>query len=108
MTGYNAKMKDVQCSPIQRMVVKKVDYGNFDQSGTFNANARIDTACSMITSCRVKSLCGGNRSCELTMDNNILLSQYCSDTSKEIYTEYTCVDNSPTVITGSYVFIILK
>ena len=94
MTAYNATMKDVQCSPIQRMQVKKADYGNFDNNGVFEGSASIDRACSIITNCRVKSLCGGNRSCELKIDDNILLSQYCSDTSKEIYTEYTCVDNT--------------
>ena len=103
MTAFNAKMENVQCSPAQRMMVKSADYGNFDNSGTFNRNAAIDTQCSRLTSCQVKSLCGGNRSCELTIDNNILPSQYCSDTSKQIYTEYTCVDtySSSAITTGN-------
>ena len=103
MTAYNAEMKDVHCSPKQNMVVKSADYGDFDKNGAFNDDKNIDTTCSKLTNCQVKSLCGGNRSCELTMDNNLLPSEYCSDTSKEIYTKYTCVDtyNSSTIITGN-------
>ncbi|XP_028402426.1 uncharacterized protein LOC114525362 [Dendronephthya gigantea] len=86
-------MKDVHCSPIQLMVIHKAYYGDFNNSGTFDANAAIDAQCSRLTSCQVKSLCGGNRSCELTVDNNLLSSQYCPDKTKEIYIEYTCVDS---------------
>ncbi|XP_028399360.1 uncharacterized protein LOC114522810 [Dendronephthya gigantea] len=92
-TQYGDKMKDVHCSPIQRMVIHKAHYGNFIDAATFNANANIDKKCSGQASCEVKSLCGGNRSCELTIDNNLLSSQHCPDTTKELYIEYTCVDN---------------
>ena len=90
---YGDKMKDVHCSPIQRMVIYKAHYGDFNKSGIFDASETIDAQCSGLTSCQVKSLCGGNRFCELTIDNNLLSSQYCPDTKKELYTEYTCVDN---------------
>ena len=92
MTAFNAKMENVHCSPIQRMIVNSADYGSFNNIGTFAPNAAIDIQCSRLTNCQVKSLCAGNRSCELTMDNNLLPSQYCPDTSKQIYTKYTCVD----------------
>ncbi len=103
MTAYNAKMENVHCSPTQHMVIKGADYGDFDNGDTFDKNANIDTACSALTNCQVKSLCGGNRSCELAMNNNLLQSPYCSNTSKEIYTKYTCVDtyNSSTITTGN-------
>ncbi len=92
-------MENVHCSPIQHMVVKNADYGDFDNFGTFDSNTNIDMQCSKLANCQVKSLCSGKRSCDLTMDNNLLPSQYCSDTSKEIYTQYTCVDkyNSNTI-----------
>ena len=103
MTAYNAKMENVHCSPIQRMMVKSADYRDFDNNGTFNPNGNIDSQCSKLVNCQVKSLCDGQRSCELTMDNNLLLSQYCSDTSKQIYTKYTCVDtySSSAITTGN-------
>ena len=85
-------MENVHCSPMQRMMVVSADYGEFNNNGEFNPNASIDTQCSKLTNCQGKSLCSGNRSCELTMNNNLLPSQYCSDTSKQIYTKYTCVD----------------
>ena len=85
-------MENVHCSRIQHMLVKSADYGDFDNSGIFNKNANIDTQCSKLTNCQVKSLCDGKRSCGLTLDNNLLPSQYCSNTSKQIYTKYTCVD----------------
>ncbi|CAB4036706.1 ---NA---, partial [Paramuricea clavata] len=92
VTAYNAKLEYVHCSPKQKMVVKSADYGDFNKDGAFNDDQNIDTTCSKLTNCQVKSLCGGNRSCELTMDKNLLPSPYCSDTSKEIYTKYTCMD----------------
>ena len=98
VTQYGDKMKDVHCSPIQRMVIHKAHYGDFDYAGTFNISATIDMKCSRQASCQVKSLCGGNRSCELAIDNDLLLS-YCSDTTKELYIEYTCVDNYTNPIT---------
>jgi hypothetical protein len=85
-------MKNVHCSSTQRMVVKSADYGSFDINGIFNDDKNVDTQCSKFINCQVKSLCGGRRSCELTMDNNLLPSQYCSNTSKQIYIKYTCVD----------------
>ena len=92
-------MKDVHCSPIQRMVIHKAHYGDFNSGGTFDFSATIDKNCSRQASCEVKSRCGGNRSCELTIDNNLLSSQYCPDTTKELYVEYTCVDNYKKPIT---------
>ena len=101
VTQYNARMKSVSCSMRQRMMIQTADYGDYDNSGTFNNNATIDATCSILTNCQVKSLCGGNRSCELTIDDNLLPSQYCSNTSKQIYTKYTCVDNyNSKTITG--------
>jgi hypothetical protein len=100
-------MKDVHCSPKQYMMVKRADYGDFNKTGFFNDDKNIDTTCSKLTNCQVKSRCGGKRSCELTMDNNLLPSEYCPDTSKEIYTEYTCVDSSSsTIITAGKVDIL--
>ncbi|CAB4042576.1 retinoschisin-like, partial, partial [Paramuricea clavata] len=93
-------MENVHCSPVQYMAVKKADYGDFNIGGRFYIGTNIDTNCSILTNCQVKSFCGGKRSCELTIDNNLLPSQYCSDTSKEMYTEYNCEDsNSSTTIT---------
>ncbi|XP_028402428.1 receptor-type tyrosine-protein phosphatase S-like [Dendronephthya gigantea] len=93
VTQFGDKMKDVHCSPKQRMVIHKAHYGDFNKSGTFDANAIVNAQCSGQASCEVKSLCGGKRSCELTVDNNLLSSQHCSDTTKELFIEYTCVDN---------------
>ena len=82
-------------------MIQTADYGDYDNSGTFNSNAAIDTTCSILTNCQVKSVCGGNRSCDLTIDDSLLPSQYCSNTSKQIYTKYTCVDNyNSQTITG--------
>ena len=78
------------------MAIKKANYGDFNKSGTFVYNTQIDTGCSSLANCEVKTRCGGNRSCELTFDSNLLPSQYCPDNSKEIYTEYTCVDINKT------------
>jgi hypothetical protein len=106
VTQYNARMERVSCSKIQRMMIQTADYGDYDNSGTFNSNAAIDTTCSILTNCQVKSLCGGNRSCDLTIDDSLLPSQYCSNTSKQIYTKYTCVDqddyNSKTITGMKY------
>ena len=93
VTTYNAQMKNTHCSQIQRMMVNSADYGDFNHNGTFNRIAKIDTRCSKLTNCQVKSLCNGKRSCELTMDDNLLSAKYCSDTSRQIYTKYTCVDD---------------
>ena len=88
-------------------MVNRADYGDFNKTGFFNDDKNIDTTCSKLTNCQVKSRCGGKRSCELTMDNNLLPSEYCPDTSKEIYTEYTCVDSSSsTIITAGKVDIL--
>ena len=87
-------------------MVNRADYGDFNKTGFFN-DENIDTTCSKLTNCQVKSFCGGKRSCELTMDNDLLPSEYCPDTSKQIYTEYTCVDsNKPTIITAGKVDIL--
>ena len=103
VTNYGTKMKYVHCSPIQHMVVKKADYGDFSKNGAFNDDKNVDAHCSALTNCQVKSLCGGNTSCELAVDNNLLPSTYCSDTSKQIYIQYTCTDSgSSTIITGRY------
>ena len=96
-------MKDVNCSPKQRMAIKRADYGDFNDGGTFDNNTKIDTTCSILTNCQIKSRCGGQDSCGLTLGSNLLPSQYCPDGSKEIYTEYTCVDSSNAAsITGSF------
>ncbi len=102
VTAYHAKMANVHCSPIQHMVIKGADYGVFDNGGTFDNNTNIDAQCSALTNCQMKSLCSGNRSCELTLNNHLLSSPYCSNTSKEIYTKYTCVDtySSSAITTG--------
>jgi hypothetical protein len=95
-------MEDVGCSLIQRMVVTRADYGDFNKTGTLDVNTNTDIYCSVLTNCQVKSLCDGSRSCGPTIDNNLLPRQYCPDVSKEIYIEYTCVDNfsSTTITTG--------
>jgi hypothetical protein len=74
------------------MVVKSADYGDFDINGFFNDGKNINSQCSKLTNCQVKSLCSGSRSCELTMDNKLLPLRYCSDISKQIYIKYTCMD----------------
>jgi hypothetical protein len=94
-------MENVQCSPSQHMAIRRAVYGNFNNGGTFDNNTIIDTQCSALSNCQVKSHCGGKRSCELIMNNTLLPSQYCSDTSKEIYTEYTCVGSSNSNTTTS-------
>ena len=97
-------MNNVGCSPEQYMIVKKADYGDFDHGGTFYINARTDKYCGSLTNCQVKSLCGGKKTCKLTMDRNLLPPEFCSHTSKEIYTEYTCVDNKTSnTITGKLI-----
>ena len=102
VTNYGTGMENVHCSPIQHMIVNSANYGDFNKNGVFNDDKNIDTTCSVLTNCQVKSLCGGNRSCELTMNSNLLPSQYCLDSSKEIYTQYKCVDSytSTTITTG--------
>ena len=104
VTPYGATMRDVQCSPKQRMVIKNAYYGDFDQTGVFNDDKSFDATCSPLATCRMKYLCNGNESCELTINNTLLPSQYCPDVSKELYTKYTCVDdyNFSAITTGSY------
>ena len=100
VTAYNAKMENTHCSSVQHMKVESAKYGNFNDSGKFISAKAYDNDCSPLTNCLVISLCGGSRSCELTMDNDLLPSEYCSDTSKQIYTKYTCVDKyKPSAIT---------
>jgi hypothetical protein len=99
VTNYGTKMENVHCSSTERMVVKSADYGDFNVNGIFNDDKNIDSQCSKLTNCQVKSLCDGKRSCELTIDNNLLPSAYCSDTSKQIYIRYTCVrEYRPTAV----------
>ena len=86
-------MKNTHCSPIQRMVVKSAQYGNFNNGVTFNQHATIEARCSQVINCRIKSFCDGKRSCERTVDNNLLPSTLCS-TASQIYIKYTCVDIS--------------
>ena len=105
VTQFGDKMKDVHCSPIQRMVIHKAHYGDFDYAGTFNISATIDIKCSRQASCQVKSLCGGNRSCELAIDNDLLSSTYCHDATKKLYIEYTCVDKYTNTITAGNVLL---
>ena len=103
VTNYGSKMENVQCSSIQRMVVESANYGDFNKNGIFSDDKNIDTTCSALASCQVKSRCNGKRSCDLTMDNGLLQSQYCPDTSKQIYTKYTCRDtyDTNTITTGN-------
>lgn len=86
-------MEDVHCSSKQLMVVKRADYGDFNKSGRFYDSESISFKCSKLTNCMVKSVCSGNRSCEITFDSNLLAAEYCSGALKEIYTEYTCTDS---------------
>ena len=84
-------------------MVKKADYGDFDRGGTFYINAKTDKYCSSLTNCQVKWHCGGKKSCELTMNENLLPSEFCSESSKEIYIEYTCLDRKTSnIITGKF------
>ena len=100
VTPYGATMKDVQCSPKQRMVIKNAYYGDFDQTGVFNDDKSFYATCSALATCRMKPFCNGNISCELTINNTLLPSQHCPDVSKELYTKYNCVDDySSTPIT---------
>ena len=101
VTNYGTKIETFQCSPKQRIDIKRAVYGDFYKNGKFDGSARIDTKCSALTNCQVKSRCGGMKSCEFTVNGNLLTSQYCPDTGKEIYTEHECVDTySSTTITG--------
>lgn len=95
-------MKDVHCSPKQRMVVKNAYYRDSNQTGIYIHDENVDTSCSAIATCRMKSRCNGKRSCEVTIDNTLLPSQFCLDVSKELYMEYTCVDaySSTSITTG--------
>jgi hypothetical protein len=107
VTAFNALMKNVHCSPIQRIVIESAHYGDFDNNGVFAAkDAKIDTQCSALTNCQVKSRCDGQISCDLAIDNKLLPSEYCSDTSKEIYTKYTCTDSKTSSIITGKVFIL--
>jgi hypothetical protein len=100
VTHYNNQMRNTHCSSKQHMMVERADYGHFDNSGTFNERAEIDTGCSKLTNCQVKFHCDGRRSCDLMLNINLLSSTYCSDTSKQLYIKYTCRDNySPSAIT---------
>ena len=88
--NYGDKMENVGCSSKQYMVIKSANYGDFNQNGVFNDDKNVSTVCSAVTTCRIKSRCNGNKSCELTIDNSLLPSQPCLDNSKEVYMKYTC------------------
>ena len=91
-------MENVHCSSKQLMVIKSANYGDFSKNGAFNNDKNFDKTCSAIVSSQVKSRCEGKRSCELTMNKNLLPAQYCPDTAKQIYTKYTCGDPYNTAI----------
>ena len=101
MTDYGQKMKDVHCSPEQVMDIRSAKYGDFDTNGVFSDDENFDGTCNALASCQVKSRCNGHRSCELTINSNLLPSKSCSATSKQIYTKYNCKDayDSSTIIT---------
>ena len=101
MTVYGQKMKDVHCSPRQVMDIRTSQYGDFDTNGVFSDDKNFDATCSALATCQVKSRCNGHRSCELTINSNLLAAKSCSVTSKQIYTKYNCKDtyDSSTVIT---------
>ena len=98
-------MKDVHCSPRQVMMIKSANYGDFDTNGVFSDDKNFDATCSAHARCQVKSRCNGHRSCELTINSNLLASKSCSATSKQIYTKYNCKDayDSSTFITAGKV-----
>ena len=87
------------------MVIKRVKYGDYIKNSVFSDDERFDATCSILATCQVKSHCNGKRSCELIMNSDLLPSLYCSDTSKQIYTKYTCKDtyDSSTLITSGKV-----
>ena len=87
-------MENVSCSSKQYMVIKSANYGDFNQNGVFNDDKSVLTVCSAVTTCRMKSRCNGNKSCELIIDNSLLPSQHCLDNSNEVYMEYTCGDTN--------------
>lgn len=70
--NFGAKVKDVSCSPKQYMVVQSANYGDFNKNGVFHDDKNVNTECSALVSCQVKSRCGGKRSCALTMNNDLL------------------------------------
>ena len=92
MTDYGQKMKDVHCSPRQVMEIKSANYGDFVRNGVFSDDENFDGTCSALATCRVKSRCNGHRSCELTINSNLLPLKSCSVTSRQIYTKYNCKD----------------
>ena len=91
--NYGEKMENVSCSSKQYMVIKSANYGDFNQNGVFNDDKNVSTVCSAVTTCRMKSRCNGNQSCEQTVDNSLLPPQHCLDNSKEVYIKYTCGDS---------------
>ena len=105
VTDHGEKMKHVHCSPKQVMVIKSANYGDYIKNSIFSNDEKFDATCSVVATCQVKSRCNGKRSCELTMNSDLLPSQYCSDTSKQIYTKYYCKDSydSSTKITSGKV-----
>ena len=92
--NYGAKMVNVGCSSSQYMVVQSANYGDFNKNGVFNDDKSVATVCSAVTTCRMKSRCNGNKSCDLTIDNSLMPSQHCLNKSKEVYMKYTCDDTN--------------
>jgi hypothetical protein len=92
---------NVHCSPNQHLVVETAQYGDFKKTGATKKEVNIHKKCSALTNCGVKSFCGGRNSCQLAMINNFL-PKYCPNIPKDIYVNYTCVDNSnsTTITTG--------
>ena len=91
------------------MLVESANYGDFNKSGVFHDDVNGNKTCSVLSNCQVKSRCGGKRSCELAMNSDLLPSQYCPNTSKQIYTKYICVDtNSSTPVTTGKVQIYIN
>ena len=99
-------MVNVGCSSKQYMVIKSANYGDFDQNGVFNDDKNVATVCSAVATCRMKYRCNGNKSCELTIDNSLLPSQHCLNSSEEVYIKYTCDDtnNSSPITEGNPCF----
>ena len=95
------------------MLVESANYGDFNKSGVFHDDTNVNTTCSALSNCQVKSRCGGKGSCELAMNSDLLPSQYCPNTSKQIYTKYICLDtnSSTTATTGksnNYMYISVR
>ena len=99
MTNYRTKIENANCSS-KYMAIKNADFGDFNiNSGPAKLKSNLEK-CRELSSCQVKSRCGGKRSCEIMINN--FLPRFCSNFSKEIYINFTCVDTnySTTITTG--------